>query len=150
MRLYVKSVKTVTGSVEAEHEIFGRSPLDHPNRVKVEGKVADGTFRLRQFAVETEPKYDYILPEEQEKATETVKRIARKYGLEVEVVDLTKENALRRILQKKRGEIRIFPTLIAGPGERIEGNPTERQVEELFSRLAEADWQEKIGAIRSS
>lgn len=98
-RLYVKSAITVTGTVEAEHEIFGHSHLDHPDRVKVEGKKTDGTFRLRQFAVETEPKYDYVLPEDQQKPAETVQKIARKYGIEIEVVDVTKENALRRILR---------------------------------------------------
>ena len=67
--------------------------------------------------------------------------------MEVEVVDVTRENALRRILQKKRERIKNFPTLIASSGERIEGSFTERQVEELFSRLAEAEWQKKIGTV---
>jgi hypothetical protein len=135
--LYVRSVKSVVGVVETEHEIFGHSALDHPGSVKVEGKAADGTFRVRQFAVETEPKHDFVLPEDQQKAAETVRGIGRKHGLKVEVVDVTKENVLRRIMQKKRARLRVFPTLITGSGERIEGDLTQKEVGSLLSRTAE-------------
>jgi hypothetical protein len=137
VRLYVKSVKTITGTTETEHEIFGRTVLDHPSRVKVEGSVAEGTFRVRQFAVETEPKHEYILPEDQQKIVEMVKQMARRYRLEVEVVDVSKENLLRRVVQKEREKIRTFPTLVAGSGQKIEGNLTEKQVESLLSRIAD-------------
>lgn len=40
IRLCVKSVKTATGTVQTERD-FRAIPLDHPSRVKVEGKVAD-------------------------------------------------------------------------------------------------------------
>ena len=100
IKLYVKSIKTLTGTKEAEHERFGRVAPAYPIRVKIEGKG------------------DYVFPEDQQKATETVKRIACKYDLVVEVVDLTRENALRRILQKKRERIKNFPTLIASSGQR--------------------------------
>jgi len=133
IRLYVESTRTVVGTIEAEHEIFGRTTLEHPDRIKIEGKITDGTFRLRQFAVETEPRYDYVLSEDQQKVAEMVKSIACKHGLEVEVVDVAKENVLRRIVQKERDRICVFPTLIALFGGRIEGKITEKQVEELLS-----------------
>lgn len=137
VRLYVKSVKTVVGTIETEHEIFGRTSLDDPSRVRVEGSAAGGTFRLRQFAVETEPKHDYVLAEDQRKVVEMVTKIARRHCLEVEVVDVAKENILRRTIQKERERIRTFPALIAGSEQKIEGEMTEKQVESLLCRMAD-------------
>jgi hypothetical protein len=113
IRLYVKSVKTVTGTVEVEREYIPRPRL--PPTVK------------------TEPKHEYILPEDQQKTIEMIKSIASKYGLKVEVVDVARENVFHREMQKEREKIRIFPTLIVSSGERIEGNIPEQQVEELLS-----------------
>ena len=134
--LYVKSVKTVTGTVETEHEVFGPSTLDRPSRVKIEGKASSGTFRLRQFAIEKEPKYEFILSEDQQKIVETVKDISRRYSLEVEVVDIARENVLRRIIKQKQEKIKIFPTLITDSGRRIEGKMTDEKVESFLSRIA--------------
>ena len=92
IRLYLKSVKTVTGTVEVEREYIPRPRL--PPTVRIE------------------PKHEYILPEDQQKATEMVKSIASKYGSKVEVVDVTRENVFRREMQKEREKIRTFPTLI--------------------------------------
>jgi hypothetical protein len=131
IKLYVKSIKTVAETREADL-CDPQAARAYPIRVKVEGKG------------------DYVFPEDQQKAIETVKRIARKYGLEVEIVDVTREDAVHRILQKKRKRIKNLPTLIASSGERFEGNFTEKQVEELFSRLAEPEWQKKIRTIGSS
>ena len=78
-----------------------------------------------------------------------IRRIACKHGFEVEVVDVTRENVLRRILQKEREGIRIFPTLIASSGERLEGSLSEMQVESVFSRLAEAEFRRKLSAFTS-
>jgi hypothetical protein len=49
IRLYVKSVKTVTGTVEVEREYMPRPRL--PTTAK------------------TEPKHEYMLPEEKQKTT---------------------------------------------------------------------------------
>ncbi len=127
VRLYVKSVKTVTGTREIEREVV----------------------RTRARTIETEPTHDYILPGDQQKAAEMIRRIACKHGFEVEVVDVTRENVLRRILQKEREGIRIFPTLIASSGERLEGSLSEMQVESVFSRLAEAEFRRKLSAFTS-
>lgn len=102
IRLYVKSVKTVTGTVEVER-VYILLPRLPPT-------------------AKTEPKHEYILSEDQQKTTEMVKSIAFKHGLEVEVVDVARENVFRREMEKEREKIRIFPTLIVSSGERIEGN----------------------------
>ena len=113
IRLYVKSVKTVTGTVEIEREYIPRPRLPTTAR--------------------TEPKHEYILPEDQQKTAEMVKSIASKFGLRVEVVDVARENVFRREMQKEREKIRIFPTMIMSSGERIEGKISEQRVEELLS-----------------
>jgi hypothetical protein len=125
VRLYVRSVRIVTGTRKVERE----------------------TLLRRVRSVETEPTHGYILPEDQQKAAEMVRRIARKYGLEVEMVDLAKENVLRRVLQKEKEGIRILPTLMARSGVRLEGSLTEMQVESVFSRLAEAEFQRKFSTF---
>ena len=85
----MESVKAVTETIEVEHEYIPRPRL--PSTVKAE------------------PKHDYILPQDQQKATETVKCITSKYGLEVEVVDVTRENVLHREMQKEREKNKDFP-----------------------------------------
>jgi len=112
VRLYVKSVKTMTGTREVEREMI----------------------RTRARMIETESTRDRILSEDHQKAAEMIRRIACKHGFEVEVVDVARENVLRRILQKEREGIRVFPTLVARSRERLEGSFTEMQVESVFSR----------------
>jgi len=136
IKLYVRSVKTVSGAAETEHEISGRSVLDNPSRVKVEGKAGDGTLRIRQFAVDEKVTYEYVLPDDQKRASDTVLAVARKFHLAVEVIDLTKENVFRRKMQQMRARIKVFPTLILGSGERLEGNIKEQEVNSVLSRIA--------------
>jgi NADP-dependent 3-hydroxy acid dehydrogenase YdfG len=113
IRLYVKSVRTVTGTVEVEHA------------------------RLREVhAVETEPKHEFILSEDQQKIVEIVQNISRRHSFEVEVVDVTRENFLRRMIKEKQEKIKTFPTLITDSGRRIEGEMTEEQVESFLSKIA--------------
>ena len=113
IRLYVKSVRTVTGTVEVEHA------------------------RLREVhAVETEPKHEFILSEDQQKIVEIVQNISRRNSFEVEVVDVTRENFLRRMIKEKQEKIRTFPTLIMDSGRRIEGELTEEEVELFLSKIA--------------
>ena len=117
IRLYVRSVKTVTGTVQFER-LTTRRP------------------RLPPVTV-TEPKRDYVLPEYQMKTAEMVKSVASKFGLKVEVVDVARENILRRAMTREGKKIRTFPTLVAGL-QRVEGEITEVQVTSLFSRIADA------------
>jgi hypothetical protein len=127
VRLYVRSVRTVTGTREVKRETLLRGVR----------------------AVKTEPTHDYILPEDQQKVAEMVRRIACRYGLEVEVVDIAKENVLRRVLQKEKEGIRILPTLMVRSGVRLEGSLTEMQVEPVLSRLAEAEFRRKLSTFKS-
>jgi len=117
VRLYVKSVKTVTGTIEAER-LYVPRPLLRPT-------------------VGTESRHEYILPEAQERTVQMVKNIASKYGLRVEVVDVAKENIFHRVIQEEREKIRAFPALHANSFEGIEGDITTEQAESFLSRIAD-------------
>jgi hypothetical protein len=119
IRLFVKSVKTVIRTVEVERFCMPRPRL--PPTIK------------------TEPRHEHILPDDERKAVEMVSRIARTYGLAVEVVDVTRENVLHRIVQKGRERIRIFPTLNASSGRRVEGGMIEQQVEGFLFDTSSCD-----------
>ncbi len=116
IRLYVKGAKTVTGTFQGW-------------QVKGWGRAPDWD--------EEEPEYEFVLSENQQKTVDLVRELARKHSLEVEVVDVTKESFLRRLIQKAQGKVKIFPTLIASSGHKIEGDMTVKQVESLFSSISE-------------
>ncbi|MEM3549956.1 MAG: hypothetical protein QXN87_02755 [Candidatus Bathyarchaeia archaeon] len=116
LTLYVRSVKS---AVDAEK--WGR--WDY-----VVGPSVRGGYRLiRDYKVYTEPKYEYSLPEDQEKIVEIARQIASKHGFKVQVIDVAKDNGAR---------IEVFPTLITDSGEKIEGPISEKQIESLIAKAA--------------
>jgi len=122
--LYVKSVKTVIGTEKIDRHYFQAGPP-----VKVSG------YRLiPKHEVDTIAKYSFVLPENQNGTVKMVKEVAAKHGFKLEVVDVTKENILHRVLQEEIKRIKTFPTLITDSGEKIEGNITKEQVELLLRK----------------
>jgi hypothetical protein len=79
---------------------------------------------------------DEVRPIANHRVAEIVKIIASKYGVEVEVVDVARENALHRILRKKRDKIEAFPTLVADTGQRFEGEMTEEKIEPFICQIS--------------
>ncbi|MGD0159592.1 MAG: hypothetical protein ABSB89_04775 [Candidatus Bathyarchaeia archaeon] len=145
IRLYVKSVKTVTGNIELdlgyEHVegAYDRQVLDesggYPYGPYGQTIGIDSADRPSHPPnVRTGPKEEYVLPDDQKETVKLVRRVASKLGLGVEVVDVARENVISREIQKQREKIRVFPTLIVSSGERIEGALTEEQVKSLLSR----------------
>jgi hypothetical protein len=131
--LYVKSVKTVTGTESFERRAFLNKIGDYPDRIEIEGKRMNGTFVMKAYQTETEPRYEFILPEDQQRVVEMVKEIASKHGLEVEVIDVSRENVLHRAMQREFENIKTFPTLIADSGEKLKGNFSQEQIESFLS-----------------
>jgi selenophosphate synthetase-related protein len=78
-------------------------------------------------------KDEFVLPEGQQEIVLMVKEVARSNGFEVEVIDVTEENAVRRNIKEHAKHIHSFPTLITSDGRRIEGSITRRQVEALLT-----------------
>ena len=122
--LYVKSTKTAIGTEKIDRHYFQAGPP-----VKVSG------YRIiPKHEVESLTKYSFVLPEDQNRVVEMVEDIAPKYGFKAEVVDVTKENILHRVLQEEVKQIKTFPTLVTDSGEKIEGNISEEQIESLLSK----------------
>jgi len=132
--VYVKSVKTVTGTKEYERRTLVRKLGDRPNRIEVEGKIMKGTFVLKAYETETEPQYEFVLSEDQQRIVELVKEVASDCNLEVEIVDVAKENALHRAIRKEFEKIKTFPTVSTGSGEILTGVTTKKQLEAFLSK----------------
>lgn len=135
VRLFVKSVKTLTGTEEFEHVTFRNRVGARPDRIELEGSRTTGTFRIKAYETETEPVYEFVLPEDQEKVVEMVKEAASKKGYEVEVIDVTRENILHRAIQEELDKIHAFPTIMTGSGQKIEGIMTKKQIDDFLSRV---------------
>jgi uncharacterized protein YihD (DUF1040 family) len=118
--LYVKSVRTAT-------------------RVKNFGVVTFATQHVGQgitppvtFDSEAETKYEFILPEEQLKVVEMVQKVASEHGLDVEVIDVGRENVVHRLIQTEVKKLKTFPTLVLSSGERIEGSIARKELEAML------------------
>jgi len=84
------------------------------------------------YDVEKVPIYEFVLPEDQKDFAETVKDVAGRLGFAAEIIDVTKENILRRRIQREVEKLRTFPTLVTDSGRRVEGKMTKEQLESLL------------------
>jgi glutaredoxin len=122
--LFVKSIKTIIGTEETETRgLISGGPGLRP-----------GSFRISpKYGIETVPKYEFVLPEDQGKIVEMVEEIVDKLGFDVEIIDTSRENTLRREIQREIKKIRTFPTLVVDSGEKVEGEISKEQIELLLS-----------------
>lgn len=128
--LYVKSIRTL---VEKELEIERSVWL----RLTVGGRGFSSMALGRPYPmhyVKIVGEYEFVLPEDQRKFIETVNEAADKLGFDVQIVDVGKENILRREIQKEIERIRIFPTLVTESGKKVEGTISKRQIEAILSK----------------
>jgi glutaredoxin len=131
LTLYVKSSRNfVSRTVDVEKvtvQNWGSTGGTGPSyRAPLFGSPYHDTF--------TKTKTDLVLPDDQKRIVEMVKEIASKLGLEVEVVDVAKENALHKAI-KREPKITTYPTLMTDSGEKIEGELTKEQVKPFLSRV---------------
>lgn len=125
--VFVKSLKEVIS------EEVGYDTIKVEKRFGLGGGDAPiNTFPLHKERTVT--KDEFVLPEDQQETVDLVQEIASSHGFEVEVVDVTKENAFRRGIQDHAKHIRSFPTVITDDGRRIEGDITKQQVEALLTK----------------
>jgi hypothetical protein len=112
----VKSIKTLVGTKEIIHSrIWARDS---------------------RVAVDTIANHKLVLPDNQQKTVMMVNAICRRLSLEVEVVDIARENALKRIAHWRRYEMMSFPTLLANTGQMLQGQMTEEKVESFLYQIA--------------
>lgn len=142
--VYVKSVEALVGIDEFER----RTPIsklgDNPDRIELEGKRTSGTFVAKAYVTETKPTYEFVLSEDQKIIIDLTKKIASRLGLKVNVIDVGKENALHRAIQKRFKKIRLFPTLVSHSGMMLEGISTKEQIEVFLSNVAKACHSQRI------
>ena len=119
--LYVRSVKTATRAKN-----FGVVTFATP-------WVGRGSVSPVTFDSETDTKYEFVLPEEQRRVVEMVEKVASEHDLEVEVIDVGKENIIHKFTQARVRKMRTFLTLVLSSGEKIEGNVTKKQLESILS-----------------
>jgi hypothetical protein len=133
VRLYVKSVKTVTGVNEFERRIPFSKPGEPPGRVEMEGKISTGTYVIKAYATEKEVAYEFVLSDEQQRIISWVTEISSRLGLDVQVIDVGRENFLHRVIQEEFEKIKSFPTLEDNSGKMLQGILTKEQVETFLS-----------------
>jgi hypothetical protein len=78
-------------------------------------------------------KDEFVLPEGQQEIVLMIKEVAKSNEFEVKVIDVTKENVVRRNIQEHVKHIHSYPTLMTSDGRRIEGSITRLQVEALLT-----------------
>jgi hypothetical protein len=129
---------SVTLYVRSEKVVTGETSVVEPHLVKKGVARGDG-YRMRDmfwdtaFDTKIEELHDYVLPDDQKAAVETVRRLCENHGIEVRIVDVTRENLLHRVVQEEVSKIKTFPTLITDSGRRLESSFSEEQVESLLS-----------------
>jgi hypothetical protein len=67
------------------------------------------------------------------KITTALERLCSKYGLELHVVDITRENVLQRFVMWLKG-IKDFPTLETSRGQRLQTPFSENELERFISQ----------------
>jgi hypothetical protein len=117
--LYVKTVKTVTGTFQGW-------------RVK-------GFARGRRLETETKPKYKFVLSEDQQKIVDMVREAAFQHDLEVDVIDVARENPLHRVFQREFDKIEAFPTLSTDSGETLMAGFTKQRIEDFLSKAEKSE-----------
>jgi hypothetical protein len=90
---------------------------------------------VKTYATETELKYEFVLPEEQQVIVDLKKKIASELGSEIKVIDVGKENVLHRAIHKEFEKIRLFPTLVSDSGMMLEGISTREQIDVFLSKI---------------
>jgi hypothetical protein len=137
--VYVKSVKTIVGTKEFERRTPVSKLGDSPDRIELDGKRAGGTFVVKAYVTEKEPAYEFVLSEEQQLIVDLIEKTASGLRLEVKVIDVGRENVLRRAIQKEFEKIRLFPTLVSDSGMMLEGISTKEQIESFLRRVHKPD-----------
>lgn len=74
---------------------------------------------------------EYTFPPNQRKVVDLVKNIAKEYNYVVEIVDITKENILEKLIEEIKG-LDIIPTVKTSLGGRLEGSQITKENVELL------------------
>ncbi len=127
--LYVRSTKKLTHTeVVSERGLISGKP-------KVENRPDLPPDYSPVYTPKVVPMHEYIIPDDQKKMIDTVEAIAKRFGIGLRVVDVTRENFLERVIQEHIKGIAVFPTLENDSGRRIEGKMSSEQIVSFLSPL---------------
>jgi len=123
--IYVQSLRVQTGQklVEELYPIKPRNPRSY--------EISKDMW----FKVKVERTYNYVLPEEQRALSEFARQLCEQRGLELRVVDVSKETALTRLLIRLQG-IKNFPAVENSRGARLQAPFTHTEFEGFISESA--------------
>ena len=122
--LYVKSAKKPVGNeqVTVPHVIGGQVYRSVYNQPYPDPADLPSTETM------SSTKYESSIPEEQEKALETVKEAAGKYGFDVNVVEVSRENSLHEFVDREIHKLGNYPVLVTPSGRKLHSF-SEKEVE---------------------
>jgi hypothetical protein len=128
IRVYVKSVKVPIG----EELVEGLYPIKRGSSI---------LFRDSFYKIKRKMMYSYVLPDDQNTLVEDVKRLSERYGLELKVIDVSKEEVsdplilLQRIWRKLKG-ITNLPVVETNRGARLRAPFSTSELERFVSESA--------------
>jgi hypothetical protein len=127
--LYVKGKKTAKIAGEL------RQPRGWDAGSSIAVRTTPGLeYTVDSFELNRGIAYDSVLPEDQKRVVRLVEDLAEILGFELEVIDVTKEKSIHRLVDERIMRITLYPTLITDSGKEIEGEITERKVRALIER----------------
>jgi hypothetical protein len=123
--VYVQSLKVQSGEklVEELYPIKVRNPRFYEFSRDV------------WFNVKIKKTYRFVLPDEQKTLSEFAQQLCEQRGLELKVVDVSKETALARLLVRLK-RIKSFPAVENSRGARMQAPFTQTALEEFISESA--------------
>ena len=120
-------MKTLSGEVDKSYSGYVVQPMGDS------GYGGRNVFReYPDYKVYREDEYKSVLPKDQEAILDMLGEMSRIHKFDLTVIDVTKENFLRRLWHQRIKRISAFPTLVSDRGERIQGRISQEQVKALI------------------
>jgi hypothetical protein len=129
--LYVRSKRTAVKNVRTGKDSqtgYGVTPGAGSGRSGMRPDV------LGYYVPSIMTKYDFVLPEDQQRMIENVKEAASRFGFDLEIVDLARRNAFSRWRLEHSKRIKTLPALMTDSGEIVEGVKTKEEIEALLTK----------------
>jgi len=118
--VYVKSTKVQVGETLVE-ELYS---IKRPS-----------VYRDIWFKVKLKKTYSCVLPDDQKALVEVVKRLSERGGLELKVIDVSKENVILKLWRKLQG-MKNFPVVKTNRGDRLQAPFSQSEIERFISESA--------------
>jgi hypothetical protein len=122
--LYIKSSKKTVGIEETGAWGYVGGPGIRPGGARI----------IKDYKVQRKTRYEYLLTDEQRKATSIVENLAREYGFRLRIVDVGMQGSARRFVAKYAKRIKVFPTLFLDSGVRFEAAMTVDNLRAFMSK----------------